>query len=415
MTKTSYDIAIVGGGMAGGLAALALARAGFSCAVVDAVAPDTMTDTPFDGRTTAIAYASARLFDRLGLWKRLEADAEPIRDILVTDGKLGDRSRKKHGSAAGFLHFDSRSLDDGSPLGWIVENRHIRKEIFTDIIASPIIDFIAPVRRAGSILDKGHAELLLEDGRRIKAKLVIGADGKNSTLRSEAKIKVNRWSYEQFGIVATIQHELPHRGVAQELFLPAGPFAILPMTKNRSSLVWTESKQSAQAFMALDDVGFVSEITRRTGPYLGEISLASDRWAYPLNFHLSQSFVKPRLALVGDAARAIHPIAGQGFNLGVKDIAALSDVLEDAQHAGEDIGHLTVLERYERWRRFDSTVLALGTDALNRLFSNDIAPIRFARSLGLSSVNKVPALRDFFMRQAGADMGRLPRLMTRNF
>lgn len=415
MTDASYDIAIVGGGLAGGLAALALARAGFSCAVIDAIAPDTMTDTPFDGRTTAIAYASARLFDRLGLWPRLAPGAEPIKDILVTDGKLDDPSFRKAGRSAGFLHFDSRDLEDGSPLGWIVENRHIRQEIFADIAASELIDLIAPASREACTFDKGAAELLLDDGRRIKAKLVIGADGKNSALRSEAKIKVNRWSYKQFGIVATIKHERPHRGVAQELFLPAGPFAILPMTENRSSLVWTESADSTKAFMALDDEGFVSEITRRTGPYLGDISLASPRWAYPLNFHLSQSFVKNRLALIGDAARAIHPIAGQGFNLGVKDIAALSDILEDADRAGEDIGHLTVLERYERWRRFDSTILALGTDALNRLFSNDIAPIRFARTLGLSSVNKVPALRDFFMRQAGADMGKLPRLMARNF
>lgn len=412
MKHFNVDIAIVGGGLAGGLAALALAHNDFSCAVIDAVDPSSMQDSAFDGRTTAIAYASARVFMRLGLWKDIAPVAEPINDILVTNGDLPSPG-KKLASASQFLHFDSRELDDDTPLGWIVENRHLRQTIFKAIRAHKNISLLAPNLNKSTQIRKGDATLFLDDGTVINAALIIGADGKTSRLRAERNIKVNRWAYKQTGIVTTIGHELPHRGVAQELFLPSGPFAILPMTENRSSLVWTENETAAPAYMALDNASFLEEISKRTGLYLGKLTLDGPRWSYPLSFHLSQSFIAPRLALIGDAARAIHPIAGQGYNLGVKDIAALAQVLREARETGQDIGHLTVLKRYQSWRRFDSTILALGTDALNRLFSNDIGPLRIARSLGLGGVNAINPLRKFFMRQAGADMGALPELMTR--
>jgi len=406
-----FDIAIVGGGLAGGLAALALERQGFCVAVIDAADVSAMRKPAFDGRTTAVSYASARVFRRLGLWDQIAPEAEPIREILVTDGRA--KSRFDEGAVSMFaLHFDSRELGEDTPLGWIVENRYLREALLDGIAAAKDITLFAPARRTSTTYDAGAATVTLEDGRAIKAALVIAADGRFSTLRSEANIKVNQWRYKQTGIVVTVAHERPHEGVAQEFFLPSGPFAILPLTENRSSLVWTEREGAADAYLALDDDNFVKEIENRFGDYLGQLSLAGPRWSYPLAFHLSQSFIAPRLALIGDAAHAIHPIAGQGYNLGVKDIAALADVLREARELGLDIGHLTVLQNYQRWRRFDSTALALGCDSLVRLFSNDFPPLRFARDIGMGAVGKIAPMRKLFMRQAGADLGNLPSLMA---
>ncbi len=415
MTKQSYDIALVGGGLAGGLAAVTLARAGFSCALIDAQEPARMREAAFDGRTTAISYASARLFRRVGVWRDCAAEASPIHDILVTDGRAKGRFRDGH-VAPFHLHFDSRDLEDDTPLGWIVENRTLRNALYDAIDANPAIDLIAPAMRTQTHFRKGEAQIALADGRTVNAALVIAADGKNSGLRAEAGLKANRWRYNQHGIVVTVAHEKPHLGVAQEFFLPSGPFAILPMTDDdegraRSSLVWTEKDRTAPALMALDDEAFLQQLTDRFGDYLGDLSLAGPRFSYPLAFHLSQDFIATRLALIGDAARAIHPIAGQGYNLGVKDIAALAAVLEGARDVGLDIGALTVLQKYQRWRRFDSTMLALGTDALNRLFMIDHPPLRAIRSIGMGVVNQIKPLRKTFMRQAGADLGNLPPLM----
>ncbi len=406
-----FDIAIVGGGLAGGLVAIALADRGFSCAVIDAADPGAMQGAGFDGRTTAISYASARAFRRLGLWDERALEAEPIRDILVTDGRA--RNRFDDGAISSFaLHFDSRELQAETPLGWIVENRFLRGALLDRGRNSKNITLMAPARREATAFDAGAAAITLEDGRAIEAALVIAADGRFSSLRAEANIKTNVWRYAQTGIVVTVAHEKPHHGVAQEFFLPSGPFAILPMTENRSSLVWTEREDAAPAYLALDDAHFLQEIENRFGPYLGKLSLAGPRWSYPLAFTLAQSYVAPRLALIGDAAHAIHPIAGQGYNLGVKDIAALTDVLSEGRELGLDIGALTVLQNYQRWRRFDSAALALGTDLLNRLFSNDFPPLRLARDFGMSAVGKIAPLRKFFMRQAGADLGKLPSLMA---
>ncbi|MEO1426477.1 MAG: UbiH/UbiF/VisC/COQ6 family ubiquinone biosynthesis hydroxylase [Pseudomonadota bacterium] len=424
MTKSEFDIIIVGGGLAGGLTALALAQQNHAVALVEGQTPQALTDAPYDGRTTAIAYASMRLFRRLGLWPAISAAAEPIRDILVTDGDR--QTRFRDGGLSSFhMHFDSRGLagTDGSgedtPLGWIVENAAMRAAIFERITSHDNITLFAPARRAAATMTSGEATVLLEDGRALTGALVIAADGKNSALRAEAGIRVNRWQYDQLGLVATVAHAAPHDGFAQEYVLPSGPFAILPMTDtkkgretlHRSSLVWTEKQLVAKALVGLDDGPFTDELHTRFGPYLGDVTLAGPRWSYPLSFTLSHQFVAPRLALIGDAARAIHPIAGQGFNLAIKDIAALYDVIKDGRSVGLDVGALNVLENYQRWRRFDSVSLALGTDVLNRLFGTNNGMVRMARDVGLGLVNAAAPLRTFFMRQAGADVGDLPSLL----
>jgi 2-octaprenyl-6-methoxyphenol hydroxylase len=410
MTPIVKDVAIVGGGLAGGLCALALADAGLEIAVIDAQDPKVMRAAAFDGRTTALSYAAARMFRRLGLWRAIEPDAQPILDILVTDGRA--KSRFSDGFVSDFrLHFDSRELD-GEPLGYIVENRILRDAVFDRIAAVEEIVLTAPAKVGRVRFGKGPAIVELGDGRMVEAPLVVAADGKNSSLRADAGIKVSEWRYAQTGIVATVAHERPHKGVAHELFLPSGPFAILPMTENRSSLVWTEKASAAPAYLALDEAKFLKAIRDRFGEHLGEVSLAGPRWSYPLSFHFSHAFIAPRMALLGDAARAVHPIAGQGFNLGVKDAAALADVVGEARQLGLDLGSESVLEGYQRWRRFDSASLALGMDAMVKLFSNDIAPLRFVRSAGMAAVGQIPPLRKFFMRQAGADLGALPPLMA---
>lgn len=409
-SKIETDIAVVGGGLAGGLAAIAFADAGFEVALIDAAAPATRLEESFDGRTTALAYGCARAYKRLGLWDDIAAHAEPIRDILVTDGET--RSLRRDGATSPFhLHFDSRDLPDETPLGHIIENRRLRLAIDRGVRARPAIAVFAPTQREATDLGAERVALRLADGRHVAAALVVAADGRHSPLRAEAGIKVNAWRYRQTGIVVTVRHEKAHGGVAQEFFLPSGPFAILPMTDNRSSLVWTEREDAAPAFLALDDARFLKAVEARFGDYLGAIALDSPRSSYPLALHLSQSFIAPRLALVGDAAHAVHPIAGQGYNLGVKDVAALSEILAEARGLGLDIGHMAVLERYQRWRRFDSTMLALGMDVLNRLFSNDVAPLRHARRLGIAAVGAARPLRQVFMKQAGADLGTLPALM----
>lgn len=414
------DILIVGGGLAGGLAALALADAGLTITLVESEAPAAQLDALFDGRTTALAYGAARVFKRLGLWDALAPDAEPIVDILVTDGRAGSRF-DRGGSAPFYLHFDGAELSSDEPLGYIVENRYLRRAL-SERIASKTgaISRLAPARVARCAFGDDAAVAELEDGRRLAARLVIAADGKASALRLSAGVSARQWGYGQTAIVFAIAHERPHEGIAHELFLPSGPFAILPMTSvedgappgpYRSSIVWSESSASAPAFLALGADDFDREVARRAGDFLGRIRALEPRWSYPLSFHLAERFVARRLALIGDAAHAIHPIAGQGFNLAVKDVAALADVLAEARRLGLDPGDGAALERYERWRRFDSATLAFGTDALNRLFSNDWPLLRAVRGAGLALAGAPRPLRRLFMQHAGAALGRLPALM----
>ncbi len=393
------DVAFVGGGMVGMTAAIGLARHGLEVAVVDGAAPAATTAPAFDGRCSAIAYASCRMLEALDIWPLLAAEAQPIREIRVSDGD----SRL-------FLHFASQEIGD-APLGQMVENRHFRLALEARRRALAGIALHAPARVARVARSAGSALLTLADGRRIRAALLVGADGRNSFMRRRAGIRTPRWRYDQVGIVATVAHERDHRGIAHERFLPPGPFAILPLTGCRSSLVWTARADTKPAIMALSKAAFEAEVGARMGDFLGAIEVVGPRWSYPLGLHVAERFIAPRLALVGDAAHGIHPIAGQGLNLGLRDVAAFVEIIVEAARRGEDIGSPFVLERYERWRRTDTLVLAAVTDGLNRLFSNDIAPLRLARDLGLGVVNRLPPLKRFFISHARGTFGTLPRLL----
>jgi len=404
---TRVDVLIVGGGMVGMGLALALGSAGLEVAVVDREDPATLLDAPYDGRASAIAYGSRRVLEGLGAWQAMADAAEPILDIRVSDG-----------DAPLFLHYDHRAVGE-EPLGHIIENRAIRRALFARRAEIPAIDLRAPASVAEIEFGAGGVTATLADGARIRASLAVAADGRHSWLREQAGISVTRWSYRQTGIVCTMGHERPHRGVAHERFLPAGPFAVLPMTDvtddpaqgHRSSIVWTEDERLAPAMMALDDDAFSAELGRRFGPWYGEVRVLGGRWSYPLSLLHANRYIAPRLALVGDAAHAIHPIAGQGLNLGIRGVAALAEVMVEAARLGLDVGGADVLARYERWRRFDAMALVAVTDGLNRLFSNAIPPVRMIRDLGLAGVNLVAPAKRYFMRHAMGMVGDLPRLM----
>ncbi len=398
------NIVLAGGGMVGLSLALALARSGLRVVVAEPMPEQVQTDTRFDGRVSALAYASVRLLSALGVWPHMAEHAQPIRDILVTDGQLGGRPSPFS------LHFDAGELGEQA-LGHIVENRHTRLALFKAAAEEKNLTLISGAAVADMKADAHAIEAQLSNGETVRAALAVAADGRQSPMRDRMNISLVGWSYPQVGIVTTVEHEKPHNGVAYEHFLTAGPFAILPMTGNRSSLVWTEKEDIAPKMMQLSEAAFDAEIARRFGAHLGRTRAAGPRWSYPLKFHLARSYVRPRFALAGDAAHGIHPIAGQGLNLGLKDAAALAETITDAARLGLDIGSLDVLKRYERWRRFDSFTLAASTDALNRLFSNDIAPLRLLRDVGLGIVDQIGPARRFFMRHAGGDVGKLPRLM----
>jgi len=396
------DVIVGGGGMVGLTLSLALAGGGLKVIVADPLPAEAALDARFDGRVSALSYSSVRMMQALGLWDDLAPDAQPINDILVTDAALG-------GKPSPFsLHFDSSEI--GQPMGHIAENRHIRRALFAGAAREPnVTSAVAAMTNLENV--PGGILAMLSNGDTVEARLAVAADGRESPMRERMGIGTIQWSYPQWGIVATVEHEHPHNGTAYEHFLPSGPFAILPMTGNRSSLVWTEREEIAPAMMKLSDAEFDAEIAQRFGSHLGATKAAGPRWSYPLKFHLSRAYVKPRFALAGDAAHGIHPIAGQGLNLGFKDAAALAETVLDTARVGLDIGGIDALKRYERWRRFDSFTLAASTDALNRLFSNDIAPLRLARDFGIGVVDSIGPLRRFFMRHAGGDIGKLPRLM----
>ena len=313
---------------------------------------------------SAIAYGSGQALTVLGIWDKVAAEAAPILEIRVADD-----------NAPLFLHYDHREVGD-HPLGWIVENRTMRRALLARVRELPRLRHLAP----STVVDVERSSLgalvRLHDGRALHARLVAAADGKASPLRKSAGIRTIEWSYPQIGIVTTVRHAEPHRGVAVEHFLPAGPFAILPLTGNRSSLVWTERAALAPRIMALDESDFADELRRRFGDFLGAVEPVGPRWSYPLAFLHAERYGAERLVLVGDAAHVIHPIAGQGLNLGLRDVAALAEVLVDARRLGLDIGDTFAIERYERWRRMDTWMLSAATDSRNRVFSNAIPPVK---------------------------------------
>jgi 2-octaprenyl-6-methoxyphenol hydroxylase len=397
------ELVIAGGGLNGMLLGVACAGAGLPTIVIDRQDPAAMTGDRFDGRTSAIAYGSRLVFDGIGLWPAIASEAEPIREIRVADD-----------DSPLFLHYDHRELAPGSggttPLGYIVENRVLRRALFDRAATLPSLKLLAPQAVTAMEASEGGATVALADGRRLKTRLVAAADGQNSPLRRAAGIGTVEWRYRQTGIVTTVAHERPHGGIAVEHFLPAGPFAILPMTENRSSIVWTEDADLAPHLLALPDPEFAAELRTRFGDFLGAIEPVGPRWSYPLALMQAERYVGQRLALVGEAAHVIHPIAGQGLNIGIRDIAALAEIVIDARRLGLDIGDPSLLERYERWRRADALMLGAVTDGLNRLFSNTNMPVRLARDVGLAIVNRLPPLKRLLMQHAMGVLGDRPRL-----
>ena len=397
------DVLIVGGGLNGPALALALAQTGLSSIVIDALPEDVRSGAGFDGRSYALALASVRMMRALGLWDDLADHAQPILEIKASDGRAGE------GAAPFFLHFDHTELEEG-PMGHMIEDRYLRRTLLDAMAAEPRITH-RPGTRVVAQDTTGPATVTLEDCTTLTGRLLIGADGRQSGTAARAWIKRTGWDYGQTALVCAIGHELPHNGIAHQFFMPPGPLAILPLPGNRCSIVWSETHARAAQISALDDAAYLDVLRPRFGDFLGEISLTGARYSYPLKLSLAQAFVAPNLALVGDAAHGIHPIAGQGLNLGLRDVGALAEVLGAAKRRGEDFAALPVLERYQRWRRFDTTAMALGTDTVNRLFSNDNALLRAARDIGMGLVSATPALRRGFMRQAAGLTGDVPKLL----
>jgi 2-octaprenyl-6-methoxyphenol hydroxylase len=404
------DVAIVGGGPVGLTLALALEQAGVRTAVVDAAAPETALAANFDGRAFAIAYANYRMWRALGLAETLDRQAQPIRKIMVTDGRpLGD---PRGGPSLLHLFFDSAELGAASAeaLGYMVENRHLRAALDDAIRAHDILR-IAPMGVVGLTRHAAGAALELADGRRIRASLVVGADGRRSFIRESLSIRTVGWPYNVIAIVATVAHEKPHDAVAHEFFLPNGPFAILPLKGNRANIVWAEPAPIAETISSLGADDFLAELKRRFGDFLGDVRLEGPRFSYPLSLQLAERMIDARVALAGDSAHGIHPIAGQGLNMGLKDVAALAECVADATRLGLDCGDATALARYQRWRRFDNVAMACATDLFDRLFSNDRPALRLARDAGMAAVNAFAPARRFFMRAAGGGAGDLPKLL----
>ena len=394
------ELLIAGGGLNGLLLGIACAGAGLEVVLVDREDPAVMLEQGFDGRSSAIAYGSQQVLSALGLWPAIAADAEPILEIRVADD-----------NAPFFLHYDHRELSTDAPLGWIVENRVLRRALIEHARSLPSLVFLAPLEVGVIETWPALAEAALSDGRRMTVRLIAAADGAASPLRRSAGIRTVDWRYPQTAIVTTVWHDRPHAGIAVEHFLPAGPFAILPMTGSRSSIVWTERAELAAGLLALPDAAFAAELAARFGEFLGAVEPVGPRWRYPVALMLAERYVARRLALVGEAAHLIHPIAGQGLNLGIRDVAALAEIVIDARRLGLDIGDDALLRRYQQWRRLDAVLLAGVTDGLNRLFSNSIAPLRLIRDLGLAAVDRLPPLKRFLMRDAMGITGDLPRLV----
>ena len=398
------DIAIVGGGLNGAIMSLALAEAGFTVTLIDPQTLKSKQNPHFDGRSYSLAIASVRLMQALGLWEELAPNAQPILEIKVADG------RAYSNPSPYFLHFDHHEIEEG-PMGHMVEDRHLRPLLQKRLQSVPQINYRAGLSVSEMTITDTHAELRLNTEETITTRLVIGADGRQSQTAERAGIKRTGWRYGQTALVCALSHNIPHQGVACQYFMPPGPLAILPLTGNRSSIVWTESDANAATIMAMDNNDYMAVLQPRIGDYLGKVELAGMRYSYPMDLTIAQNYVMPRLALVGDAAHGVHPIAGQGLNLGLRDIAALSEVLSDARLRGEDFSSLAVLLRYQEWRRFDTTALAVATDAVNKLFSNDNSFLRTLRDLGMGAINSLPALRRSFIREAAGLTGDLPRLM----
>src|ERR1700761_4129333 len=394
---------VIGGGAFAGLALALALRQGLGAEIPIVVADPALATRPSrDPRATAIVAACRRLFDAIGVWGQVADGAQPILDMVVTDSKLEDATRPA------FLTFAGQ-VEPGEPFAHMVENRHLI-DALVERAEAEAIDL-----RAAAVTDfttkPDGIEVSLSDGTSIEASLLVAADGARSKLRERAGIATHGWENDQSGIVVPVGHERAHHGRAEEHFLPAGPFAILPLKGNRSSLVWTEKRSAAARIVALGADEFHAELEKRFGLHLGEVKALDTPRAFPLGYFVARSFIGERLALVGDAAHVIHPIAGQGLNMGLKDVAALAEVVVDAARVGIDLGQADVLERFQRWRRFDTMAMGLATNSLNFLFSNQSTLLRSVRDIGLGLLDRMPPLKSVFIRQAAGLSGEVPRLL----
>jgi 2-octaprenyl-6-methoxyphenol hydroxylase len=399
-----YDVAIGGGGSVGLALAVALVEAlgpGFSVVLIDR--------SPWGGaansdlRASALSAGSKRLLEALGIWARLADFAQPVSAIDITDSRLGDAIRPI------LLSYDN-TLSGAEPASYILENDQLRTALLGTAAAHPGLTLLGGSAIQGFAAESAGVRIELAEAV-LRARLLIGADGRGSRLRQHAGIEVLNWSYPQTGIVSSVCHSKPHGGRALQHFLPSGPFAILPLPHNRSSITWTEETTEAGRLLRLDAAAFREELARRFDYRLGDIVEVGARAAWPLEMHLARALTADRFALIGDAARVVHPIAGQGLNLGLRDVAALTEVITDAARLGLDIGSGLVLDRYERWRRLDAALSAGTFDALNTLFSNDWTLLRTARDVGLALVDRLPLLKQFFVAEAAGLTGEVPKLL----
>jgi 2-octaprenyl-6-methoxyphenol hydroxylase len=401
-SRQRTEVAVGGAGFAGLALAIALRQALGAPFAVTVIDPTLAHAQSKDPRASAIAAAARRLFEAIDVWDAVAPNAQPILDMVVTDSKLDDAVRPT------FLTFGG-DVEEGEPFAHMVENRHL-----VDALATKARDLGVDLR-AGAVAGFENAgngvDVSLADGEVISARLLVGADGAHSLIRERAGIANHGWSYDQSAIVTTVAHEREHNGRADEHFLPAGPFAILPLTGKRCSIVWTENTREAQRIVALPDDEFHKELEKRFGLQLGELKVIGPRRAFPLGLFTARTFIGERLALIGDAAHIIHPIAGQGLNMGLRDVAALAEAIADAARLGLDPGGPDVLERYQRWRRFDTMTMGIATDGLNRLFSNHSDVLRLARDIGLGLVERMPALKRMFIREAAGFTGDVPKLL----
>jgi 2-octaprenyl-6-methoxyphenol hydroxylase len=399
------DILIAGGGLNGPALALALAQGGFRVMVVDARPAPLRAEAGFDGRAYALAIASVRLLTAIGVWQLVAEKAQPMLEIKASDGRAGE------GAAPFFLHFDAAEIEEG-PVGHMLEDRHLYAAFLAAMWDTPGITLLSGETVFAQEVASSGVTVTLASGRSLTAGLLVGCDGRGSGVATRAGIRRVGWGYGQTALVTAIRHEKDHHGVAQQFFMPSGPLAILPLKGgHHSSIVWSETDATAAAVQALPDAEYLEALRPRFGDFLGEISLAGERFTYPLSLSLAERFTAPRIALVGDAAHGVHPIAGQGLNLGLRDVAALAEVLILARRRGEEPGSPAALEEYQRWRRFDATALALGMDTVNRVFSSDNPLLRLGRDLGMGVVNALPGLRRGFIRQAAGLTGELPKLL----
>ena len=399
MKINKTDLIIIGGGMVGLSLAIAVAQSGVNVTVVEKDDLDLQLKPEFDGRVSAISLGSERVLNAIGVWQYMLPKAEAILDIRVADDY-----------STSHVHYNYH--DTGSePMGHMVENRHTRIALLKRVAELPNINLITKTEVSNFERDANNATVTLSNGSIWQAPLLVAADGRRSKMRDLVGIKTIERGYKQHAIVCTIEHELPHQGLALQRFLPAGPFAALPMQNNRSAIVWSEDERLAPEVIKLPDVEFAAEIKVRLGDYLGDFKVIGKRFSYPLNLVLAKKYIDNRFALVGDSAHGIHPIAGQGVNVGFRDVAVLAELIVEAMRLGQDIGGTKMLEHYQRWRRFDAMSMGAIMDGLTRLFSNDIKPIRLARDLGLDLVNKTPPLKRLFMRHAMGLMGDLPKMM----